>query len=210
MIIIGAGGFAIELLEICNQLNSTENLVFFDNKTENIPDLLFDQFRIIKSEIEAKDYLTNVDNKFALGIGSPEIRKKVADLFTSLGGQLVSILSPLSHVGSYNTTINEGTCLMTGSVLTNNITVGKGCLINLNCTIGHDSEIGDYCELSPGTHISGKVTIGNMTSFGTGAVILPGIKVGANCIIGAGAVVTKDVPDNSIAMGIPAIIKSKL
>lgn len=49
-----------------------------------------------------------------------------------------------------------------------------------------------------------KVTIGNNVHIGTNAVILPGVKVGNNCIIGVGAIVTKDVPDNSIVVGIPA------
>jgi maltose O-acetyltransferase len=39
---------------------------------------------------------------------------------------------------------------------------------------------------------------------GIGAVVLPRIKIGSNAIIGAGAVVTKDVPDNAVAVGNPA------
>lgn len=34
--------------------------------------------------------------------------------------------------------------------------------------------------------------------------IMPGVTIGSNCIIGCGAVVTKDIPDNSIAVGVPA------
>lgn len=33
---------------------------------------------------------------------------------------------------------------------------------------------------------------------------MPGLKIGNNCIIGAGAVVTKSIPDNSVAVGVPA------
>ena len=40
--------------------------------------------------------------------------------------------------------------------------------------------------------------------FGGGVILLANIKIGQNCIIGAGSVVTKDIPDNSIAVGNPA------
>ena len=50
----------------------------------------------------------------------------------------------------------------------------------------------------------GKITIGNNVHIGTNAIIMPGVTIGDNCIIGCGAIVTKDVPSNSVAVGIPA------
>lgn len=50
----------------------------------------------------------------------------------------------------------------------------------------------------------GKIRVGNNVHIGTNAIIMPGVTIGNNCIIGCGAIVTKDVPDNSIAVGIPA------
>ncbi|WP_242983443.1 hypothetical protein [Faecalibacterium prausnitzii] len=44
---------------------------------------------------------------------------------------------------------------------------------------------------------------------GAGAVILGDISVGDNSIIGANAVVLEDVPENAIAVGVPAVIKSR-
>ncbi|MCX3053838.1 hypothetical protein OHX05_11710 [Acinetobacter baumannii] len=44
-------------------------------------------------------------------------------------------------------------------------------------------------------------------SIGANATILPGIRIGRNALVGAGAVVTKDVPENAIVVGNPAIIK---
>ncbi|WP_407463225.1 hypothetical protein [Methanobrevibacter sp.] len=40
--------------------------------------------------------------------------------------------------------------------------------------------------------------------------ILPGVSIGNNVVIGAGAVVSKDIPDNSIALGVPAKVVKKL
>jgi acetyltransferase-like isoleucine patch superfamily enzyme len=55
------------------------------------------------------------------------------------------------------------------------------------------------------------VNIGDNVEIGSHAVILPGVTIGNNATIGAGAVVVRDVPDNSIAVGVPAeVIKYKV
>lgn len=51
---------------------------------------------------------------------------------------------------------------------------------------------------------SGKVKIGNNIVFGRNVTILKGVTIGDNCIIGAGSIVSKSIPSNSVAMGIPA------
>ncbi len=50
------------------------------------------------------------------------------------------------------------------------------------------------------------VEIGDYCFIGAGAIITRGVKIGSHCLIGAGAVVTKDIPDNSIAVGVPASV----
>lgn len=53
------------------------------------------------------------------------------------------------------------------------------------------------------------ITIGEDCWIGGGAIICPGVTIGNRCIIGAGSVVTKDIPDDSIAVGNPAkVIKN--
>lgn len=57
--------------------------------------------------------------------------------------------------------------------------------------------------------ITKPITIGNHVYIGNNVIILPGVNIGNNVIIGAGAVVSKDIPDNSVAVGVPArVIKS--
>lgn len=56
----------------------------------------------------------------------------------------------------------------------------------------------------PRVHISKEIKIGDNVWLATGCLILPGVSIGDNCVIAAGAVVTKDIPKNSIAFGIPA------
>jgi sugar O-acyltransferase (sialic acid O-acetyltransferase NeuD family) len=219
MVILGAGGFAKELLEVVLQFDEegkkegsirfmyqelVHNLHFFDTLLKDSPDSVLSKYPILTTNEALAEYLAKHAGFFALGIGSVPLRKKLYDLGTSLGGNAQTIISPFARIGRNEVVIGEGCTLMTGSVLTASIHIGKGCLINLNCTVGHDTQIGDFCELSPGTHISGGVEIGDFCTFGTGSVVLPKIKIGNYVTVGAGAVVTKDVPDNTTVVGIPA------
>ena len=52
--------------------------------------------------------------------------------------------------------------------------------------------------------VFGNICIGNNVHIGVNAIILPNVTIGDNVIIGAGAVVTKDIPSNSVAVGVPA------
>lgn len=56
----------------------------------------------------------------------------------------------------------------------------------------------------------GCIEIGNNVFIGAGVKILYDVKIGSNVIIGAGSIVTKDIPDNSIAAGIPAKVISSM
>ena len=210
MLIVGAKGFAKEVLEVLHQLNQLENVVFYDDVNSNIPDLLYNQFQVVKNSDDAQKFFKEKDSKFTIGIGNPELRKKLYDKFISIGGVFTSTISPYAKIGNYGNSIGEGSNIMTGTVITNDVQISKGVLINLNCTIGHDSIVGEFVEMSPGVHISGNCKIGDYSVFGTNSTVLPKISIGKNVIIGAGSVVTKDIPDNSLAIGIPAKVIREL
>lgn len=66
--------------------------------------------------------------------------------------------------------------------------------------LAHDSSFGIFT----GETRAANVTIGNDVFVGAGTIILPGVHIGNRVIIGAGSIVTKDIPDNSVAVGNPA------
>ncbi len=109
------------------------------------------------------------------------------------------------------------------------IKIGKNCEIYDGVSWGSEPyliSIGDHVRITNGvrfiTHdggvwvlrnreeqykdidIFGKIVIGDNTHIGMNVIIMPGVKIGKNCIIGCGAIVTKDIPDDSVAVGVPA------
>lgn len=86
----------------------------------------------------------------------------------------------------------------------------------LGCVVHFDAKIGNNCRILPNVMIGSKFAngipdaeppvIGDNVFIGTGAVVIGRIHIGNNVIIGANSVVTRDVPENSIAVGSPAKI----
>lgn len=210
MIIIGAKGFAKEVLEILHQKNETNSLCFYDDISNDLPETLFEKFPILRNEDEARKHFSTIDTRFVIGIGNPHLRKKMFEKFSSLGGTPTSIISKNTEIGSFDNNFEDGIIITSGSILTNSITIKKGSMINLACTIGHDSTIGEFVEICPNVSISGHCNIGNNVFIGTGSTILPNITIGENSVIAAGSVVTKNIPDNVMAAGIPAVVKKQL
>lgn len=210
MIIVGAKGFAKEVLEVLHQLNQLDHLVFYDDVNEDAPVFLYGQFPVLRNKEAAAYYFKTVDNRFTIGIGNPALRKKLALEFEAIGGVFTSTISPLAQIGHYGNTIDVGNNIMANVLISNDVQIGKGCIIYFKSIITHDCIIGDFVEISPSVNLLGRCKIGNYTRIGSNSTILPDVIIGENVIIGAGSVVTKDVPDNCLVVGIPATIKKEL
>src|SRR5688572_13442623 len=118
MIIVGAKGFAKEVLDIFHQRHEIHNLFFFDNVSTDLPPLLFNQFRVLRSMEEVKEIFDSTgDSRFTLGLGNPIIRFKLNKLFTDAGGTLISSISPHTSIGAYDTSIGIGCNILAGTVI---------------------------------------------------------------------------------------------
>jgi len=85
------------------------------------------------------------------------------------------------------------------------ITIGNNVYITAGCQfITHDGGSLILRKEVPYLELTAPINVGNDVYFGLKATILPGVTIGNRVIIGAGAVVTKDIPDNSVAVGVPA------
>lgn len=75
--------------------------------------------------------------------------------------------------------------------------------------VNHDGGTLIFRHKIPDLEITKKISVGDYVYIGNQSIIMPGVKIGNNCVIGAGAVVTRSIPDNSVAVGVPArVIKT--
>ncbi len=80
-------------------------------------------------------------------------------------------------------------------------------------TIEDFVQIGSHCSiysLSTIDNKTGKVNLQRNCRIGTHSVVMPGVTVGRNAIIGAFSFVNTDIPENVVAVGVPARIKRRL
>lgn len=204
MIIVGCKGFAKELLEVCHQLGRTENLAFFDNISTHLPEQLFGQFPILRSEDEVKAHFKENSKDFALGLGNPKLRMRMCELFENWGGILKSIISPHAAIANFGLEIGPGATILAHATITGSAQIGKGLLMYPNALITHDCVISNFVELSPGATILGNCQLAENVQIGSNATILPNLYIGQNVIVGAGAVVTKNIDNNKLVKGVPA------
>ena len=131
-------------------------------------------------------------------LGSVGENVDIEDTFNCDNGKNIFIGN--NFVGNYNLTILDVKEVYIG----NDVMIGPNTTIT---TVGHPiSPKGRRQRLA----VASKVKIGNDVWIGANVCVLPGVNIGNNVIIGAGAVVNKDIPDNSIAVGVPAKVIKKI
>ena len=127
---------------------------------------------------------------------------------------LMSKLKPLKYMKKVGVNFPENGVRIYGKVawgtepwiitLGNNVHITDGVKF-----ITHDGGTLLFRDQVPDLEITKPITLGNNVYIGNNVIILPGVTIGNNVVIGAGAVVSKDIPDNSLAVGVPArVIKT--
>jgi len=76
--------------------------------------------------------------------------------------------------------------------------------------ISHDGGVWVFRDRFPDLDVFGPITVGSNVFIGINALIMPGVTIGDNVVIGSGAVVTRDIPANSVAAGVPARVLGPL
>lgn len=106
------------------------------------------------------------------------------------------------EIGS-NTKINNGFVAIAEK---SSITIGNNCLIGTRVEI-YDSDFhatDPYIRINGGQHTCIPVKIGNNVFIGSNVRILKGVTIGDGAVIANGSLVTSDLPENSVALGMPA------
>lgn len=193
MWIYGASGHGKVILD-CLEISGVKVEGFIDDDLNKYE---FEGYPVLGS-----NQLSLKTSEIIIGIGDNVVRKEIAAKISDFNRVVIhpsAVVSPRCR-------IMPGTVIFQNSVVQSGTAIGRHSICNTKASIDHDCIIGDFVHIAPGAIICGSVTIGDLTWIGAGATVIQGISVGKNVMIGAGAVVISNIPDNALAVGVPARI----
>jgi sugar O-acyltransferase (sialic acid O-acetyltransferase NeuD family) len=210
IVIVGVGGLGREIAEWIEDINEVRPafrlLGFLDDDVRkhgtNPHDL---------PVLGDLDWLTERSGTVAVavGIGNPAPKRRVVERLRRHSAKFPAIVHPNAVVGRH-VAVGEGTVICPGVIATTDIELGAFVTLNFGLTVGHDSIVEDYVTLAPGVHLSGYTRVREGADIGAGAVTIPSVEIGAWSVVGAGAAVTRSLPANCTAVGVPArVIKTR-
>lgn len=141
------------------------------------------------------------DYKAVCAVGNNAVRKKIHDRYPNISWQ--SIVHPRAYVHE-SVLIGKGTVVFAGAIVQPDCVIGDQVIINTNSSIDHDCQIQNFVHIAPGVSLAGNVCIDEGSFLGIGSCVIPNTCVKKWAVIGAGGVVTSEIPDYTLAKGIPA------
>tara|TARA_B110000438_G_scaffold145673_1_gene140225 strand:- start:335 stop:1000 length:666 start_codon:yes stop_codon:yes gene_type:complete len=207
IIIIGAGGFAREVLWTIQDHNEIYHEF-------SVVGFLDDDKSLWGNTIDGIEVLGKIDLVFSqkekikcvIAIADSEIRKKIVKKLEKEKISFQTIIHP-NVVYSKSSKIGKGVIIQAGGIITVNVKICNHVHINMDTTIAHDSVIQDFVTMAPGVHVNGETTIQEGVFIGSGAVLQQKLKIGKWAKIGAGTVLRTNVEEYSTYVGVPGKLK---
>lgn len=181
-----------------------ENIYIFDDNVDNVPHSKCYKFNDYKSP-EFLDFWFIP----TLGYLSGKLRLSVLNYLIENKYNIFSYYHPSAFV-SQGAKIGRGVLIYSMVNIDTGATIGDGVIIANSTIIAHDSEIGDGVYFGANVCVCGEVKIGELCFIGSSATISNGLRIGKHSTIGMSSAITKDVAENSFAIGNPFQIKKKI
>ncbi len=139
---------------------------------------------------------------------SPNDKKAQNEILKKLLGKMgreTIITPPFWCDYGYNITVGDFFYSNHNLIITDGakVTFGNNVFIAPNCCFTTAEHAIDPEMRKAGVEIAKPITVGNNVWIGAGSTILAGVTIGDNTVIGAGSVVTKSIPSNVVAVGVP-------
>jgi sugar O-acyltransferase (sialic acid O-acetyltransferase NeuD family) len=206
LLLVGAGGFARETLELVCAVNAQA-------PTWRVIGLLDDDARmhgrrihdvpVIGPSEAAHDHADALVALCVASPGNPTGRCALAARL-GLGRERYATLVHPAAVVPRSATIGAGSVLHAATVLTADVRLGPHVAVMPAVVLTHDDEIGEGVTFGAGVRVAGGVTIEDGAYVGSGALLREHVVVGRGAVVGMGAVVTRAIPAGEVWAGVPA------
>ncbi|RDW99444.1 acetyltransferase [Listeria kieliensis] len=206
LVIIGYGSQGRMLKNMLEQYDFGYRFSGFLDDQIEIPRKKGDSF---EAPLEYSELLLQEDVYFILAIGKVEDRFQVVKRLVDIPlERYATLIHPFAYVDK-TVEIGAGTYISANAAVMHGVKVGHHTSILTGSVIEYESQIGSFVNISPNTTLCGNVCINDVSFIGAGASIIQGLTVGKRSLVGAGATVIKDIAADSIALGTPAVVKSR-
>lgn len=195
--IIGSGQHAHVVLDALEQASTVPSVCIYDENPSRWGVKIWHQYPIQN----IADF--NPQTAIHIGVGDNHFRQKIALKHRIPPENMLTIIHPKATI-SRHAHLAQGCFVAANAIIATGSQIGVGCIVNHGAIVDHDCIIDDWCHIAPGVTLGGSVAIGEGTLIGAGAVVLKGVHIGHRVVVGAGAVVTRNIPDDTTVIGIPA------
>ncbi len=201
IIIIGAGGFGIEVQEYIYDINVK------NSTNHELKGFLDDDLSKNKKKF---DIIDNIENhkvcseiSYIIAIGDTKLRRNIYNKLKLKDAKFFTVIHPKSYI-SPSSSYSSGCIFSPFSIVGTSSFIESQVVLNTHASVGHDAKIGSCSVISPKVLIGGNSVIGKDVFIGSSSVVTPGKKVGENAKVAAGSVVYRNVKENSFVIGNPA------
>jgi sugar O-acyltransferase (sialic acid O-acetyltransferase NeuD family) len=202
LVILGAGGFGRETLEIVEDVN-------MDCGRWNLLGFLDDDPELGRGELHGYPILgqsgwllRHSSTAVVVAIGHPATRYHAVGRLIRMGHtEFATTIHPRAWVAR-RVAIGMGTIVHAGVNIATDVRIGNHVILNKGCTLGHDVELGDYVFIAPGALV-GAARVGEGCYVGANSTAVNYRAIGEWSTVGAGCVVLKDVQPNTTVVGVP-------
>lgn len=198
MVVLGAGGFAAEVVEAAEQAGLVVTKLYDDDPSAH--------GRTVMGKPcvgGLAEFLAQEPAAYVFAIGNNQVRHKLAERLDAAGHVPVTVIHP-GAVVSRTALVDAGAYVGAGAFVGPQVRVGRHAIVNVHVSVGHDAVIGVCAQLCPGVRVSGFARIGTGAFLGSNAVIAPGLAMGEWSKLGAASFAVRDIPANKLAVGVPA------
>jgi sugar O-acyltransferase (sialic acid O-acetyltransferase NeuD family) len=208
LLILGARGNCVDILEAVTQINQTHDEPIYDvvgflDDNPATHGTSIGGSRVLGALASAGQY---DDCVFVNGIGSPDNYWRKREIIASTQIELnrfETIVHPTASV-SGSAFLGPGSVVLQHVTVASHVRIEEHVIILPNSVLSHNDLVGPYTCIAGSVCISGEVEVGQSCYLGANSSIIGNIRIGEYSLVGIGSVVLNDVPNSTVVAGNPA------